>query len=248
MKIVGVIPARYESTRLKAKVLADINGKPMIQHVYERAKASRQLSDLIIACDDERIFEKAKEFAAKVVLTSKLHSSGSDRIAEVIKNLDVDIVVNIQGDEPLIQASIIDSLVKALKNDPQCVMSTPIRILKDERNLTDPNVVKVVIDKNKYALFFSRSIIPFNRDQKKFTEILYYQHLGLYAYRKDFLLSFVNLPKSYLEKTEQLEQLRVLEAGYKIKTVLTDIETMSIDTQEDLDRLKKLLKGNLKHG
>ena len=245
MKILGVIPARYSSTRLKGKVLADINGKPMIQHVWERAKKSSLLNDVLIACDDERIVQAAKKFGAKVVLTSPDHPSGSDRIAEAVKLLDVDVVVNIQGDEPLINPSTIDTLAQAMQDDPSCVMATMITALDHEADVLDPNCVKVVVDQNKNALYFSRSVIPYHREKINFSQAVYYKHLGVYAYRKDFLLSFVRLPKSRLEKIEQLEQLRVLEAGYKIKTVLTDHQTIGVDTDADLLRVKEFLKKNV---
>lgn len=241
MKIIGVIPARYASTRLKGKVLADINGKPMIQHVWERAKKSRELQDVIIAVDDERILQKAKEFGAKAVLTAKEHASGSDRVAEAAKSLEVDVIINIQGDEPLIDPKAIDALAKAMKDDSSCSMATLIKTIEDEKEINDPNVVKVVIDHQENALYFSRAPIPYHRDQKAFGSNRCYKHLGIYAYRKEFLLKFISLPKSFLEKTEQLEQLRVLEAGYKIKTVLTDMETISVDTEADLIRVRKFL-------
>lgn len=242
MKTIGVIPARYASTRLKGKVLADINGKPMIQHVWERAKKSRELQDVIIAVDDERILQKAKEFGAKAVLTAKEHASGSDRVAEAVKSLEVDVIINIQGDEPLIDPRAIDALAKAMKDDSACSMATLIKTIDDEKEINDPNVVKVVIDHQKNALYFSRAPIPYPRDQKASGSNRCYKHLGIYAYQKEFLLKFINLPKSFLEKTEQLEQLRVLEAGYKIKTVLTDMETISVDTEADLVRVREFLK------
>ena len=242
MTIIGVIPARYASTRLKGKVLADINGKPMIQHVWERAKKSKFLNDLLIASDSELVLKKAKTFGAKTVLTAAHHPSGSDRVAEAVQILDVDVVINIQGDEPLIEAKAIDDLAQAMKEAPACVAATLIKAITREEDLNDPNCVKVVVDQNKNALYFSRSVIPYNRDGIKFSSINYFQHLGIYAYRKDFLLTFINLPKSSLEKIEQLEQLRVLEAGYKIKTVLTDIQTIGVDTKEDLIRAREFLK------
>ena len=247
MRCIGIIPARYSSTRLKAKVLADIHGKPMIQHVWERAKKSRLLDDLIIAGDHELIIQTAKGFGAKAVLTSVDHPSGSDRIAEAVQSLDVDVVINIQGDEPMINPQIIDDLAGAMINDLHCVMSTVIRLLERETDLIDPNIVKVTIDQNKNALYFSRSAIPYNRDKINFDRVGYYKHLGIYAYRKKFLLTFIRLPKSHLEKIEQLEQLRVLEAGYKIKTILTDIPTMSVDTADDLQRVKEFLKEDGKY-
>jgi len=242
MKIIGIIPARYGSQRFEGKVLADLSGKPVLQHVWERAKQSKFLEDLIIACDDERVQKVAKDFGAKVVLTSKDHSSGSDRLTEVVAALDVQVVVNIQGDEPLIHYSMIDDLARALTLEPICPMATLIKRIDDEEELRNPNVVKVVIDKNKFALYFSRASIPFNRDNIPFKETVYFKHFGLYAYTKDFLFTFKSLPKSRLEKTEQLEQLRVLEAGYKIKTVETQRNTVGVDTKEDLLKAMEFLK------
>ncbi len=239
MKIIGIIPARWASTRFEGKVLTDICGKPMLQHVWERSKKSECLDDLIIACDDERILAAAKEFGANTVLTSKDHESGTDRIAEAAENLDGNIIVNIQGDEPLISHVIIDSLVNALLEDSACSMGTIIKVIGCKGELKNPNVVKVVVDGEMNALYFSRYPIPSNREKNK--EIVYYKHLGIYAYQKDFLLSFKNLPKSNLESAEHLEQLRALEYGYKIKTVVTDIDTIGVDTPEDLKQVESLL-------
>ena len=244
MRTIGVIPARYESTRLKAKVLADIHGKPMLQHVWERARRSRLLDDLLIACDHELVFQTAKKFGAQAVLTSPDHRCGSDRIAEAVQNLEVDVVINIQGDEPLITPRVIDSLAGMMRDDPDCLMATVIKSLDSESELMDPNTVKVVIDQNQNALYFSRAPIPYGREKTGTTLVGHYKHLGIYAYRKDFLLTFVGLPQGSLEKAERLEQLRALEAGYKIKTVLTDIETMSVDTPADLRRVQEFLKQN----
>lgn len=242
MKVIGVIPARYGSTRLKAKVLADLLGKPVIQHVWERAGQSRRLDDLLIACDDERVLKKAKEFGAKAILTSKDHASGSDRIIEAVNGLEVDVVINIQGDEPLIHPTMIDDLARVMLEDSSCVMATVIKAIDNPKDIEDPNVVKVVIDENQNALYFSRSAIPYNREEIPIKAVRYYKHLGIYAYRKDFLMAFRHLPASYLEKAERLEQLRVLEAGYKIKTVKTKFDTIAVDTQADLKRVKAVLK------
>lgn len=240
MKTIGVIPARWASTRFEGKVLADLNGKPMIQHVWERSKQSECLNDLIIACDDERIVKVAQQFGANVVLTSADHTCGTDRIIEAVEPLDGSIIVNIQADEPLICPTIIDSLVKALMDDPSCSMGTVIKVIDSDEELKDPNVVKAVIDGEMNALYFSRSVIPHNREGND--EIIYYKHLGIYAYRKELLLSYKNLPKSNLEKAEHLEQLRALEYGYKIKTVLTDVHTIGVDVPQDLQKVERLLK------
>lgn len=239
MKVVGIIPARWASTRFEGKVLAMIQDKPMIQHVWERSKKCELLSDVVIACDDDRVVVAAEQFGARTILTSKDHASGTDRIAEAMEHVDADIIINIQGDEPLIDPAVIDALAAALMKDQSCSMATVIKVLTTKKELKDPNVVKVVVDGEMNALYFSRSVIPFDRDQTE--ETIYYKHLGIYAYRKDFLLSFKSLPKSNLEKVEQLEQLRALEFGYKIKTVVTDVETVGVDTPEDLRRVEKLL-------
>jgi len=204
MKTIGVIPARWASTRFEGKVLATIKDKPMIQHVWERSKESECLDDLIIACDDDRIHNAVEQFGGKAVLTSKDHASGTDRIAEVVESMDCNIIVNIQGDEPLICSAIIDSLVNALKEDSSCPMGTVIKMISKKGDLKDPNIVKVVIDGEMNALYFSRSPIPYNRGND---ETITYKHVGIYAYQKDFLLSYKNLPKSNLEKAECLEQL-----------------------------------------
>ncbi|MBM3248172.1 MAG: 3-deoxy-manno-octulosonate cytidylyltransferase [Candidatus Omnitrophica bacterium] len=239
MNVVGIIPARYASTRFEGKILANILGKPMIQHVWERAKQSKMLDDLIIACDDERVKKIAEDFGANVVLTSKDHESGSDRLTEIVQPLDVKIVINIQADEPLIHFTMLDSLARAILDEPSIAMATLIKKISNKEELNNPNVVKVVIDRNNFALLFSRASIPYLRDEN--VDQVYYKHLGIYAYTKDFLFTFKNLPESNLEKAEKLEQLRALESGYKIKTVETSIDTISVDTPEDLELVKKRL-------
>ena len=246
MNILGVIPARWASTRFEGKVLAEIQGKPMIRHVWERAKKSRLLTDLIIACDDQRVYVKAKEFGAKVVLTSSHHPSGTDRVAEAVRPIGGDIIINIQADEPLIDPATIDTLAQAMVDDESFSLATVIKRIDNLGELDDPHLVKVVIDQNHNALYFSRSVIPFNRSTKDIANVRYYKHLGLYAYRRNFLFIFCGLPKSYLEEIEALEQLRALEAGYKIKTIETTIDTIGVDTLEDLRRLEEFLAQ--KHG
>lgn len=239
--VIGVIPARYSSTRFEAKVLADICGKPMIQHVWERARQALLIDDLIIACDDERIADRCREFGAKVAMTAKGHQSGSDRIAEVINPLDVKVVVNIQGDEPLMQPSMIDLVASALTNNSGTYMATVMTRITDPAAVNDPHVVKVVVDKNNFALYFSRSPIPFRAHSSEIKEPAYYKHIGLYAYTKDFLFSFKKMAVSNLEKIEKLEQLRVLEQGYKIKVLETKYDTLGVDTPEDLEKVKQYL-------
>ena len=238
MNVIGVIPARYKASRFEGKLLADLSGKPVIQHVWQKAKESKLLDDLMIACDDERILRAAKGFGAKAVLTSPDHVSGSDRIAEAVKDLDVRVVINIQGDEPLLAHSIIDDLARMMLDNPDVSVGTVVKKITAVEEIQNPNVVKVVIDKNQFALYFSRTAIPYNRENIDPKDIVYFKHLGIYAYRKEFLVRFKNLPVSLLEKTEKLEQLRILEAGYRIKTVETDVETIGIDTKEDLKRVE----------
>jgi 3-deoxy-manno-octulosonate cytidylyltransferase (CMP-KDO synthetase) len=241
-EVIGVIPARYSSTRFEGKVLADICGKPMVQHVWERAKQSLLLDDLIVACDDERIAERCREFGAKVAMTAKGHASGSDRIAEVVNPLlDVKVIVNIQGDEPLINPTMIDLVASALINSDNVYMATLMTRITDPETVADPHVVKVVVDKNNFALYFSRSPIPFLAHSSEIKEPVYFKHIGLYGYTKDFLFTFKKMAVSTLEKTEKLEQLRVLAEGYKIKVLETKYDTFGVDTPEDLERVKEVL-------
>jgi len=242
MDVIGVIPARYSSTRFAGKVLADIMGKPMLQHVWERAKQSRMLDDLIIACDNELILKAASEFGAKAVMTSKEHACGTDRITEVVNPLDVKVIINIQGDEPLIHPMMIDSVARALLEDSSVNMATMMKKIEDSIQVFDPNVVKVVVDRNNFALYFSRAPIPFLAPNAEIEQVTYYKHIGLYAYTKDFLFTYKNLPSSNLEKTEKLEQLRVLSEGFKIKMIETTFDTVGVDTLEDLEKVKEQLK------
>jgi 3-deoxy-manno-octulosonate cytidylyltransferase (CMP-KDO synthetase) len=242
MDVIGVIPARYSSTRFEGKVLADILGKPMIQHVWERAKQALLLDDLIIACDDETVASVARGFGAKVVATSRDHSCGTDRIIEVINPLDVKIAINIQGDEPLIHPTMIDSVAQALLEDEGISMATIAKKIENKEELKDPNVVKVVIDKNNFALYFSRGAIPFHAQDSELKTPVFYKHVGLYGYTKDFLFIYKNLPPSGLEKTECLEQLRVLEEGFRIKVIETKYDTVGVDTPEDLEKVRNYLR------
>jgi 3-deoxy-manno-octulosonate cytidylyltransferase (CMP-KDO synthetase) len=242
MDVIGVIPARYSSARFQGKILADILGKPMVWHVWERAKEALVLDDLIIACDDELVAKVVSEFGAKVVMTSKDHSCGTDRIVEVVNPLDVKIIINIQADEPLIQPTMIDSLAHALLDDAGVSMATIMKKIENEQELGDPNVVKVVVDKNNFALYFSRAAIPFHAQNSEVKSPIYYKHIGLYGYTKDFLFTYKNLPVSNLENTECLEQLRVLEEGFRIKVIETKYETIGVDTPGDLEKVKQYLE------
>jgi 3-deoxy-manno-octulosonate cytidylyltransferase (CMP-KDO synthetase) len=243
VKAIGVIPARWGATRFEGKVLANLLGTPMIQHVWENAKKARTLDDLIVACDDERILKAVEGFGGKAIYTSPDQPSGTDRLAEVVNAMDVDIVVNIQGDEPLIKPIMIDNLVMALQEEKIAQMATIIKKIDDDSELTNSNVVKVVVDKNGYALYFSRYSIPYNRTSEKDhgKRPVYYKHIGLYAFTKDFLFTFKKLPHSYLENAEKLEQLRALEYGYKIKVVETKFDTVGVDRPEDLKRAEEAL-------
>lgn len=242
MNVVGIIPARYSSKRFKGKVIADILGKSLIQHVYERAKEARLLDDLIIATDDDRVIKVIEEFGGKVVYTSPKQPTGTDRIAEVVNPLDVRVVVNIQGDEPLIHPQMINDLATTLLEDESIVMATLIKKIDDDQEINNPHVVKVVVDKDGFALYFSRAPIPRIKNRgSRIKDQGYYKHIGLYAYTKDFLFTFTNLPPSRLEKLEGLEQLRALEYGYRIKTVETEFDTVGVDTPKDLEKVKEIL-------
>lgn len=242
MDVIGVIPARYSSTRFEGKVLADILGKPMIQHVWERVKQVRILDDVIIACDHELVAETAKKFGAKVVMTSRNHACGTDRISEVVNPLDVKVVVNIQADEPLIHPMMIDAVARSLLEDKKVSMATLCKRIEDPKDIADPHVVKVVVDRNGFALYFSRAAIPFWAQNSEVKNPVYYKHIGLYGYTKDFLFTYKNIAPSGLEKTECLEQLRVLEEGFKIKVIETKFDTIGVDTPQDLERLKIYLQ------
>ena len=241
--VVGVIPARYGSTRLAAKALADILGKPMIQHIYERAQEASVLDQVIVATDDDRIKDAVEKFGGTAVLTSREHVSGTERLTEVVFDLDVKVVVNIQGDEPLIHPSMINEVAYALLENDKLVMSTLKYPITDEEEFLNPNVVKVVTTKENFALYFSRSPIPNNSRSQAKPGVLGYKHVGLYAYTKDFLLTFKGLRSSLLEERESLEQLRALEHGYPIKVIETAHNTVSVDTEDDLRKVIALLSG-----
>jgi len=239
MDAIGIIPARYHSTRFEGKVLKDLLGKSLIQHVWDNAKRASTLEDLIVATDDERIESEVLRFGGKVILTAKEHKSGTDRLGEVVNPIDVKVVVNIQADEPLLHPSMIDDMVRSLLENKDIDMATLMKRITDPKELANPNVVKVVTDKNGYALYFSRSMIPYPRIKKNAN---FYKHIGLYAFTKDFLFTFTNLPPSTLENIEGLEQLRILENGYKIKVIETQFDTIGIDTPEDLEIAEEILK------
>ncbi len=242
--ILGIIPARFASSRLFGKILADIGGKPMIQHTYENSKKSNLLNEVILAVDDTKVANVAQSFGAKVIMTPKELQSGSDRAAFVINNLpEAEIIVNIQADEPFIKSTMIDHAIEPLLFDKSVNVSTLAKRIESVEELRSPSVVKVVFDYNNFAMYFSRSPIPFVRDAKTNSEKIQlaeiYKHIGLYVFRRDYLLKFTKLQPTDLEKTEKLEQLRMLENGFKIKIVTTEFDTLSVDTQDDLERARK---------
>jgi 3-deoxy-manno-octulosonate cytidylyltransferase (CMP-KDO synthetase) len=247
MKVICIIPARYASTRFPGKALVDLLGKPMIQHVYERVLRADIVSFAAVATDDERIIAAVERFGGRAIMTVASHRSGTDRIAEAVSRLDIDdsdIVVNVQGDQPLFEPSQIDEVAKPLLDDQAIPMSTLIyKIVRDEE-IPHPNAVKVVFDQDHFALYFSRATIPYVRDRGAKTS--YYKHHGIYAYRRSFLKEFTKLPESILEKLEALEQLRALEHGYRIKVVETPYDSVEVDTPQELERVRRLLeaKGN----
>lgn len=247
MKNIVIIPARYNSSRLPGKVLLDLCGKPVIQRVYEQVLHSKKAHKILIATDDTKVAQICKSFGATVHMTKSSHESGTDRIAEVAGNFDCQNIVNVQGDEPIIDPKLIDNIFAELEQQSSCMVSSMARIRTSEE-LADPNVVKVTVNSRRIALYFSRAPIPFPRG-KTFNDALiddsphkFYRHIGIYGYHKDFLLNFSNMSPSLLEQTEKLEQLRVLENGYPIKMIETAKTPIGIDTIEDLEKVRTLLK------
>jgi 3-deoxy-manno-octulosonate cytidylyltransferase (CMP-KDO synthetase) len=243
MAITAFIPARYGSTRFPAKPLALIDGKPMIRHVYQCAVACPDISAVYVVTDDERIFKCVEDFGGKAIMTGREHQSGTDRIAEAVQTLrlkDDDLIVNIQGDQPFFDPSVISLMVAPMIRDAGIPMGTASYRLKDESEINDINIVKVISDNNGFALYFSRYPVPFYRESA--TDKVYYKHLGFYAYRKDFLLKFTSLPMGRLETAEKLEQLRVLEYGFRIKVVETFNDSVEVDTPEDLQKVERMVK------
>ncbi|SDH60467.1 3-deoxy-manno-octulosonate cytidylyltransferase (CMP-KDO synthetase) [Halanaerobium congolense] len=238
INITAIIPARYSSTRLPGKPLKDICGKTMLQRVYEQVKKVSLIDEVIVATDDKRIFDEVKKFNSNVIMTSKDHKTGTDRLAEVAAKIDTDIIVNVQGDEPLIKPSVIKFAIKPLLTDNSLKMSTLKHLISDEEEINNPNIVKVITDKSNNAIYFSRSRIPYARNNQKFN---YYKHIGLYVYRSDFLLKFAKMKPTPFEIQESLEQLRVIENGYKIKVIETEYDSIGVDTEEDLNKVRNIL-------
>jgi len=251
MRVTAIIPARYASTRFEGKALADIMGKPMVQHVYERTCRASLVSEVIVATDDPRIEAAVKAFGGRVEMTSISHETGTDRLAEVAERIDSEIIVNVQGDEPLIEPAMIDEAIQPLVDDETIVMGTLKSRVKNLHDFLSPNVVKVITDCNGFALYFSRSPLPFFRDKwddlkdDAFASgrLLCHKHVGMYVYRRDFLIHYARMPQTLLERAEKLEQLRVLENGYRIRVVETEHESIGVDSPSDLEKvLEKLRK------
>jgi 3-deoxy-manno-octulosonate cytidylyltransferase (CMP-KDO synthetase) len=257
MTSIVIIPARYDSTRFPGKPLSLLKGKTLIQHVYENSKGAHFIDDVIVATDSEEILEKVLSFGGRAVMTDKKHSSGTDRIAEVAASMDYEVVVNVQADEPLIRPQMINDVILLL-NDERASIGTLIKKITDPVEIIDPNMVKVVFDKDGFALYFSRSPIPYHRDKWKSLKDLvtskklqllarqsWYKHIGIYSYRREALLALSGMEQTELEKREKLEQLRALENGMKIKVKETFFETCGVDTPEDLERVGKCLNISL---
>ena len=253
MKAAAIIPARFGSTRFEGKPLADILGKPMIQHVYEGVRQSKLIDEVLVATDDQRIMQAVQGFGGKGVITSPDHLTGTDRVAEVARRLRSDIIVNVQGDEPLISGPVIDKAIHPLLADENLSMSTLMTRIEEVKDWLNPHIVKVVVDRKGFALYFSRSPIPFPRDLNVRQILTHpfntkgalpkrvFKHIGVYVFRRRFLLQFSRMKPTPLEKLEKLEQLRALENGYPIKVIPVDYQPLSVDTQEDLQKVKEFL-------
>ncbi len=244
MKIIAVIPARYASTRFPAKLMQDLCGKTVITRTYEAAVQSQLFDDVFVVTDSELIFNEIESNGGKAIKSIKEHESGSDRIAEAVEFMNVDVVVNVQGDEPFIDTDSLKKLIDIFKNDKESKvdLASLMREIKDEALIENPNNVKVVVDQSQFALYFSRSVIPFPREKN--VGVRYFQHIGIYAFRKQALIDFYNLPMKSLEASEKLEQLRYLEFGKRIKMVETNHVGIGIDTEDDLIRARELWKSS----
>jgi len=249
-KILAVVPARFASTRFPAKVIVPILGKPLVVHTYERALAASLVSEAVVATDDDRVAAAIEPFGVRIMMTRADHPSGTDRAAEVAANSDADIIVNVQGDEPTLDPQTIDAVIRPLLEQADVQMSTARHPLRDPEAIADPNQVKVVVDARGLALYFSRCPIPHIRDSdgEAGGAPTHWKHIGLYAYRRDFLLRFAQLPQTPLEEFEKLEQLRALEHGYKIAVVDTEYVGVGVDVPEDLELVERLLAQRLEDG
>jgi 3-deoxy-manno-octulosonate cytidylyltransferase (CMP-KDO synthetase) len=238
MKVLCVIPARYASTRLPGKPLADIAGKPMICRVYERASQAKRISHTLAATDDQRVYDAVVADGGEAMMTRKDHPTGTDRLAEVAAAYpDMDLIINVQGDEPLIEPAVIDDLAAVFDGEADLQMATVATPMLEKEEQENPNNVKVVMDKDGYALYFSRSMLPYPRVQ---TKLPVYKHIGIYAYKREFLLRYAEMAPTPLEKAESLEQLRALENGYRIKVIKTDCHFVGVDTAEDLQAVNAI--------
>ncbi|HEY6142559.1 MAG TPA: 3-deoxy-manno-octulosonate cytidylyltransferase [Flavobacterium sp.] len=241
MKIIAVIPARYASTRFHAKLMEDLGGKTVILRTYEAAQQSNLFHDVFVVTDSDLIFNEIASNGGKAIMSIKEHESGSDRIAEAVENMDVDIVVNVQGDEPFIDTNALEKLIEVYKNDTEkkVDLASIMCEIKEEQEINNPNNVKVVVSQSGFALYFSRSVIPYPREVN--VGVRYMKHIGIYAFRKQALMDFYKLPMKSLEASEKLEQLRYLEFGKSIKMVETDHIGIGIDTKEDLEKARRML-------
>jgi 3-deoxy-manno-octulosonate cytidylyltransferase (CMP-KDO synthetase) len=240
-KVLIVIPARYASTRFPGKPLAPIAGKPMIQHVVDRVRQAQQQLSVVVATEDDRIMEAAIAFGAEAILTRPDHKTGTDRVAEVAAHIKADIYINVQGDEPLIDAGTIDAVIETMAEDESIQLATPCSAITHQPDIMDPNVVKAVMDFDGNALYFSRAPIPWVRDTGAQVAARHTKHIGLYGYRRDALLEFPTLPPGELERIEQLEQLRWLENGFKIRVVETEYDAVSVDVPADIAKVERIL-------
>lgn len=238
MKTIVVIPARLESLRLPNKILLNISGKTLIQRVYEQVKKAKNIDDIYIATDSKKIYDVVNKFGGKSILTSSKHKSGTDRIAEAIENIQATNIINVQGDEPLINPDLIDNLVEVFQKNKDIYFATAMIRIKNPKDLDNPNVVKVITDLQNNAIYFSRSKIPFSENIVN----NYFKHIGIYIYKKDFLLKYSRLNQTPLEKMESLEQLRAIENGFKIQMIETNYESIGVDTLEDLEKVREIIK------
>ena len=241
-KVVAVIPVRYGSTRLPGKPLVSLAGKPMIQRVYERAKLAQRVNQVIVATDDERIVKAVETFGGEARMTRPDHRTGTERVAEVAAHVEGDVFVNVQGDEPLLDPAAVDAAVNALLEDPPAAIATIATPVKTPADIMDPNVVKTVLDFDGNALYFSRAPIPWVRDTASKVHARHMKHLGLYVFQREALLEYPTLPQGELERIEQLEQLRWMENGWKIRVAEVEHDAVSVDVPEDVARVEKLLK------
>jgi 3-deoxy-manno-octulosonate cytidylyltransferase (CMP-KDO synthetase) len=246
VKVLAVIPARQASVRFPGKPLANIAGRPMIQHVVERVRQAEQVNRVVVATDEDAIKKAVEAFGGEAILTRHDHRTGTDRVAEVAAHVAAEIYVNVQGDEPLVDPGTIDALVATMGEDPAAQIATPCSAIARPNDIMDPNIVKVVRDFDGNALYFSRAPIPWVRDTNQTAVVQHWKHLGLYAFRRDALLEFPTLPPGELERVEQLEQLRWIENGFHIAVVETDYDAVSVDVPADVERVEKLLAARAK--